>query len=984
MRSSTYLILVIALFVPMSAAAQTVVSGDVSGRVLTSDGRSIPDAVVTLHSLEMDVTREAATDLAGSYAIQFMSPGRYEMRVEAFGYRPLVRPVVRVEAGASRLVNVTLIASPPPVTQVDTVMEGGMALSRWSGAGPSISSSDLDAQRDLLGGWTALARFSSVLGPSLGSQGLPGMMTAQVVDGVPFFAARHPYLRGESTGSPAFPASSLARASVLQDPGDVYFIGDVGTTLAATTRAGKGPGSGGIEGAWSSDALWSSGTLDVTKPPTMTSYRAAGHTGVTLVPDTSRLFVAGEALSQQSPLASRVPADQLTGLSGVDPAILDGLTSPSVETVSRISGLARLDHWGGTTRLTLRAAGGHETRDYDGEGPGSLGYGLGAPEKATDLSAAMTLVSRYEQGLSLEVLGGISLSDRTWGNATGLAPATLVGPGLSLGEAPGSSAKVSRIDIFVAPALHFPLGGGNAKAGLSIQATSHTFDQTFAGDGDLFFSDGAALTQGDGVYTRGTSSETSFSTSRVGAFAQYAWTASPGLRIVAGGRVDWEKIPKSGVTLDTDWETASGLRNNEYPTSLAQPGGVLAATWDVRGDERTILYGSGSVMNGAFDPSLVHEVIAQDGAAKLRRYIGTGISWPDPSNGPQGTRSAAILTLLGPDSRAPRSYALGGGLVQDLGSGWVMHASASVRRTDFLPRRRDLNLPAYPLVQDAHGRDIFGDLQQIGSMVVPALGSNRRFGDFGTVWGVDPDGWSKYRGLSVGLEHATQESDVFVSYTRSRTTDNWIGAARGLPDATLDPHLPEVGGAAWADGTSDFDIPDRLVAGARMHLDVGLGGEISASYTFQSGRPFTPGYRTGVDANGDGSARNDVAWIPPLSELGDLAGSWPCLADQAGGFADRNSCRGPSSSTLNAGVRLGIAAVGGRTLSLTVEGFNLIENSSGLVDTALLLVDPTNPIQRSGDGTVVTLPTTVNPAFGQVILPATPGRILRVGFRIGG
>lgn len=859
-----------------------------------------------------------------------------------------------------------------------------MPFSRWNSRGPSASSNELDAHRDLLGGWTGLARFFSGLDPSLGSQGLPGAMTAQVVDGVPFFPARHPYLRGESSGSPAFPAYLLSHASLLQHPGDVFWLGSAGTTLSADTRAGMGPRSEGLEGAWSGDALWSPGNTRLGSPVSLTSYRAAGHTGLTLVPDTSRIYVAGEALSQQTAVPSRILRSQRGSLQGLDPAILDRLSSASVETVERYSGLARLDHWGENSRFTLRAAAGHEKRSFDGSGPGFLAYGVGLPETATDLSAAMSLVSHYEQGFELEVEGGLSLSDRTWGDDAAPPATTLVGSGRFLGEAAGAPAKISRVDVYAAPALHFPLGSGSAKAGITVHATSHTFDQTFADGGDLFFSDGAGLLAGDGVYTRGTSAKTSFSTSRIGAFAQYAWDASPGLRITAGARLDWEKIPTSGVKLDTTWTRVSGTRNDAYRSKLIQPGGVISATWDVSGDQRTVLFGSGSVMNGTFDPGLIHEAAAQDGAAKLRRWVGTGISWPDVANGPQGTQSAAILTLLGPDTRAPITYELGGGILQDIGAGWVLHLSASVRRTDFLPRRRDLNLPAYALAQDNHGRDVFGDLEKMGSVVAPMLGSNLRFADFGPVWAVDPDGWSKYRGVSLGLEYATDQADAYLSYTRSKTTDNWVGASRGLPDAMLDPHLPEAGGAQWSDGTSDFDVPDRIVAGGRMRFDIAAGVEVSASYTFESGRPFTPGYRTGVDANGDGSARNDVAWIPDASALGDLANAWPCLADHTGGFAERNSCRGPDRSSLNAGVRVGLVAVGGRTVSLTFEGFNLLQNDAGLVDNALLLVDPSSPLERSSGGSVVTIPTTVNPDFGKVIFPAVPLRIVRVGFRIGG
>ncbi|MCG6956097.1 MAG: hypothetical protein LJF04_08905, partial [Gemmatimonadetes bacterium] len=847
-----------------------------------------------------------------------------------------------------------------------------------------VSSEDLNAQRDLLGGWTSLARFSSLLDPSLGAQGLPGVMTTQVVDGVPFFAARHPYLRGESTGSPAFPTALLSRASVLADPADIYWLGAAGATLSANTRAGLGRAFDGVEGSWSGAPLWSSGTLDVPTKPSLTSYHAALHAGFALVPDTSLMFVAGEALRQQHPVPSRIPPEMAASLDGLDPAVVEALTSPTVETVSRVSGLARMDRWGDASLFTLRAAGGHETRRYDGADPGVLSYGRGLPENATDLSAALSLISSYDRDYRFELLGGVSLSDRTYGDASGLPAAMLVGSGVPVGEAAGSSAKVSRLDLYLAPALHMPLWTGRAKVGLAIHATNHKLDQTWAGDGDNFFSDAAGLLAGNGVYARGSSSESSFSTTRVGAFAQYAWDAAPGLRIAMGGRIDWEVVPTSHVAFNADWALASGVPNDQFPSRFAQPGAVISATWDVDGDGRTILFAATSVGSGSLDPALMHEATAQDGGAHIRRFVGSGISWPDVSNGPSGAGSLPVLTLLGPDTRPPRTSELGGGIVQDLGSGWVFHASFSARRTDFLPRRRDVNLPLYPLATDSHGRDLLGDLHKIGSVVAADVGTNRRFAGFDAVWAVDPDGWSKYQGASVGLEYARERTDAFVSYTRSQTTDNWIGASKGLPDASLDPRLPGDAGTSWAEGTSDFDIPNRLVAGVRYHFDVGQGADLAATYTYQSGRPFTPGYRTGVDANGDGSARNDVAFVPSATQLGSLASSWSCLADQAGGFAARNSCRGPSSSTLNASLRLAVLSSGDRPVYLTLEGFNLIEDKSGIVDSALLLLDPGQPIQRTADGSVVAIPTTVNPDFGTVILPRTPGRILRVGFRIGG
>jgi hypothetical protein len=138
-----------------------------------------------------------------------------------------------------------------------------------------------------------------------------------------------------------------------------------------------------------------------------------------------------------------------------------------------------------------------------------------------------------------------------------------------------------------------------------------------------------------------------------------------------------------------------------------------------------------------------------------------------------------------------------------------------------------------------------------------------------------------------------------------------------------------------------------------------------------------------VDANGDGSVENDVAVVPDGGQLGELESSWSCLESQRGGFARRNSCRGPEEHALDLRLRVGLGEVGGRAVSLLLDGFNLVESGGGVVDDALLLVAPAATLTTSPDGSRVTIPVTVNPDFGQVLYPSTRGRMLRVGLRIG-
>jgi len=84
---------------------------------------------------------------------------------------------------------------------------------------------------------------------------------------------------------------------------------------------------------------------------------------------------------------------------------------------------------------------------------------------------------------------------------------------------------------------------------------------------------------------------------------------------------------------------------------------------------------------------------------------------------------------------------------------------------------------------------------------------------------------------------------------------------------------------------------------------------------------------------------------------------------------------------LRLSVGLPIRAGGDRHLALTVDAFNVVATSTGLVDRALLLVNPAGTI--GGQGTpAVTLPLLVNPRFGTLLSRRGEPRMLRIGLGI--
>lgn len=965
-------LLTIAASAPLLAKplqAQSGTTAIVSGTVAGPQGRPIPRSLVTLISLDRGGTRETNADATGAFRFSFLAPGRYEIRAEALGYRPVVARTLSLTGGARARVDLRLEQAPPPVLTVDTVSISAAAASRFVTGGIRLDNRELDELPNRYEDVGALAALDPRFDGALGARGLPGSMSLTVVDGVPVYRTPHPVARAEMLSSAAFPRTALSGVGTRSVP-DVEWGGTAGSRVGLTTLTGTAGQALAVEGAWSGTPLWSSGELDIAKP-NLLSFQGAASATVPVTPGASQIVLSGEVLRQETPLAPRLSEAVADGLTGLDPDLVSELSKPFVERYSRYSTLARFDQQSPTSYLFLRGSAGYAVREFDGPGPVALAPEAAVPEESIEYAFAGGYTRELGPRLGFELRAGVSGGTRTFDPAEeGMPAAYLLESGSSLGVLARGAGETSRTDLLVSPVLSRGVGSGTLRFGINTRVTRHSM--LASRPGDYLFSDPASLVAGQGYVHAVDAPEASFSTRELGAFVRLDTDLSPRLRTSLGLRFDYEWLP-GDATLNTQWLAASGLRNDDYPTGLAQLGGHAELTWDA--DAATRISSALAVHHGDVDSRAVAQLLSQDTDASETAFAGSGLTWP-AATVPSGPSTRSTLTLFGPETRAPRSIDAGVAVARDLPGGWSVHAGASFRRTDFLLRRRNLNLPLTPQADDPNGRGIYGTLQKDGALVTATGDDVLRFDSFGTVWALDPDGWSEYVAATGGLEYASEAVDLFGAYTYSETTDNWVGAASGPGDAELPPLLPD---EDWSEGTSDFDVPHRVTVGATTRIS---RATVSAVYRFRSGLPFTPGYRDGVDANGDGSIRNDVAFVDAAA-VDPLLGDWPCLGDQVGGFAVRNSCRGPSVHSLDVRLRVSVGRIGGREASLVIDGFNLVESEDGVVDDALLLVDPAASLTTSSGGSVVTIPFTVNPDFGGILYPASRGRMVRVGFRIG-
>jgi hypothetical protein len=496
----------------------------------------------------------------------------------------------------------------------------------------------------------------------------------------------------------------------------------------------------------------------------------------------------------------------------------------------------------------------------------------------------------------------------------------------------------------------------------------------------FFFSSPADLVNAQGFATQTSGEATSsFSMPRFAVFIQDEWSLNSRLRILLGARYDIEVPPIDDVVVNEEFLTISGIRADSNLTRRGRVSPRFEFEWRPDLEGRWSLRGTAGIWDMPMDPTLVGEVLANHGVVRVSRNFGTFTSWPDATD----TTGARALTLPAPGFQGARSKRGMLTLTRQFTPGVQLSLAGTYRRTDFLPVRRDLNRLAVSAGVDQHGRPLFGALQQQGSLIRAQNESNRRFPQFDIVSALGVDGWSEYIAGSAALQ-VQLSNRVFLhgNYTYSQTEDNWFMAREsGFADA-ISPFSSTGEFAEWTTGVSDFDVPHRAVLGAEITLPMLQGLRIAGLYRYQSGYPFTPGFRAGVDANADGSARNDPAFIDlDMAGLNELTDEWPCLRTSAGTFAERNSCRAPAASFLDARVAVGLLSSRGRSVEIVIDALNLVSSGRAEIDRSLFLIDPTGTLTTDANGTV-NVPLLVNHNFGEPLLRAAAERALRVGARV--
>ncbi len=941
-------------------AAQSITFGALSGRVIDASGRPLVEAEVRLVDPSSGAERTAVTARDGRFRFGLLGVGRYDVIAEAIGFRPMVHAGVVVESGSAVLVNLTLRTAAPPVVTRDTVF------ARSATAAPlswlvERGYGDVTGSRRTIGDAATLSPFAD----AEGIEGLPWRMAEVVVDGSRVGGVGSPGTAGAETVGLAVPTRGLALASAGGVGFDVEMSG-TGTGLVGTTARGGRATSwnsiaeGGTSGIGAAIAVGGTVQRDTAHAIVGADYQRASVI-------TPALFAADDALGLQL-------ADIALNTHGVD---LSDHTQESQRLEERWSGFTRFD-WlqGDRFALTFRASGSRITIADPATlfGPSS---GLGSSQEATAANLSLDLMSRVNRALALElrVSGDVGEARASGGP---FAPTTIAARGLLLGgedEEPFSDARTTpRLTGIV----HWDVGAHRVKAGFAI--ASHRFDSraTPQAEGRFTFGDAIDFAALSGSYRQvdPDAGSSAFRVKESALFVQDAWSVTEALTLTAGFRFDGHRLPAGGYVGNDQWSAVSGSSTLGPELDRSRVAPRVGFRWTFGSDRSWVMQGGAGVFNDVPDRRDIGEALALGRGAAVRGLTGALGSWP---TAPVGTAARGqTVTLWGPQFEAPRTQRLSLAMQRNLGP-WTAYVSAVYRHTDFISRRTDVNLPASPAGVDQYGRPLYGRLQQVGSLLVAEPGSNRRFSGFDAVDALDVTGYSDFGAVSVGVDRVVDRGmSLAVNYTYAATDDNLVGD--GL--ARLSPFAAGFGGSDWSDGVSDRSAPHRALVALEWSASGAM--RIGAIYRVRSGTPFTPGFRAGVDANGDDDPHNDPAFIDAsLPGMSALIDANDCLGRQSGGFAARNSCRTDLQQRLDLRATFRLAGGQGTGIHLVLDAMDVVAAAVGRPDAAVYLIDRTGAVTTNALTGVTTMPLTVNPRFGEILADRSPGVLWRVGLRIG-
>jgi hypothetical protein len=460
-----------------------------------------------------------------------------------------------------------------------------------------------------------------------------------------------------------------------------------------------------------------------------------------------------------------------------------------------------------------------------------------------------------------------------------------------------------------------------------------------------------------------------------GAYIQNNWTPNPDFNMLFGLRIDVPVIsnnPPYTASFDTIFGSLFQSMGRQANTSQVPSGNIqweprVGFNWDMDGEKRNQLRGGAGVFVGR--PAMVWVANSWQNSGSGLGFLQCGratdpgpitpVFSADAANQPQTCANGAGLAsgVVGPvdimdknlkmpevfranlayDTRLPNNFFL------------TFEALYTQGLNNFFYINRNINYDSAYIGRN--GRYMYGTLAASGVPTTFVYDASHRYSEV-----IDVVNQSKDYSYDLTVElhkRVFSSLDTRIAYTYSHSYDvQSLNSSRAISNWNFGR---EEGGNLLAQNatTSIFDQPNKLlISGTYTFPWKTWTTDFSLIYQGFTGSPYDyiyGGAGSRGDINGDGDT-NDLIYIPlnvfdpneirfaPIPASGshaavpvntqqlalyNLIQNTPCLKRHQGEIMPRNSCQNPWVNTLDATLIQSLPRIGGHTVTLRVDIFNL-------------------------------------------------------------
>jgi hypothetical protein len=422
-------------------------------------------------------------------------------------------------------------------------------------------------------------------------------------------------------------------------------------------------------------------------------------------------------------------------------------------------------------------------------------------------------------------------------------------------------------------------------------------------------------------------------------YVQDRWDVNSLLTLTGGLRVDAPYFPHPQLNPQLLASSQLGrIDTSVFPSGNSIPSPRLGFALKLGNDGRSMLRGGVGAFTGRPALAWLTGAYSNTGLEQTTLICNSADGVPVPTtditqlptrcvNSPPNQSRVSSITFFPRNFRFQQAIKYALGVDHDFGDGMVASIDFIHTRTRNHLIVDDVNLVARGL--DAEGRVMYGTIAPTGVARPTRMDST----NFGPVFRFDNRTADRSTSLAATLGKKWSDAKQFqLGYNWSRTED--VMSLAGNTGQLMFMNNPIDGSIANRRlGRSARDIPHNLVATGIIPL--GLGVTAALYFRARSGTPYAP-VTAGGDANADGTASNDLAYVPRDSSdislrnpeafraLENYIESDPCLRSQRGRIVARNSCRNPFVRTLDLTLARRWASSRGRAFEVRSDLFNAL------------------------------------------------------------